>query len=93
MAAKRRPRLGGEPGAGDPLKVYAPTPRYSPSIASAGADDSLGSPAHHLRSRLIAEYADEDMAKWPRAVRVLVLVGGALGAWAGVGAAIALALR
>jgi hypothetical protein len=93
MAAKRKSLPRVEKGRPNGAKLRAskqPYPRPLDDPDRAGRADS---PAHLLRARLIAEYADQEEEKWPPAVRLVIIVGGALGMWAAIGSAAFAVLR
>jgi hypothetical protein len=93
MAAKRKPLPRPERGRPDGAKTRASKQPYPRPLDDPDREGHAESPAHLLRARLIAEYAEQEEEKWPPAVRLVIIVGGALGMWAAIGSAAFAVLR
>jgi hypothetical protein len=93
MAVKRKSLPRAERGPLDAAKTSTPKQSYPRPLDGPDGESHGDSPAHLLRARIIAEYAEQEEEKWPPAVRFVIIAGGALGMWAAIGSAIFAAMR
>lgn len=68
-------------------------PRNASVRAASSADAFQSSPARDLQRSIEAAYYEPVVEPWPAPVRMMILIGGSIGLWSAIGAAIYAALK